>query len=144
FLDVVSCQSTFDVFADFDEARFEALGNAAFTQTPAQRTVHDTFGGRVEASFSEEPESPPEPTPPADETPPTFTTLDQVLIRSVIASVADVLGALSTGKVEDLVEVVIQLNLDRHQCYFLRGLLTVLRDRPPELVLPEASVVRLG
>ena len=144
FLDVVSCQSTFDVFADFDEARVEALGDAAFTHKPAQRTTHDTFGGRVEASLSEEPEHPPEPTQPAEETPPTFTTLDQVLIRSVIASVADVHGALTTEKVEDLVEEVIQLNLERHQSYFHRGLLTVLLDRPLELDFPEASDVRRG
>lgn len=144
FLDVLSCQSTFDVFADFDEARVEALGEAAFALKPPPRTVHDTFGGRVEASLAEEPEHPPEPTQPADETPPNFTTLDQVLIRSVIASVADVHGALTTEKVEDLVEEVIQLNLERHQSYFHRGFLTVLLDRPLELDFPEASDVRRG
>lgn len=144
FLDVISCQSTFDVFMNFDRARVEALGEAAFALTPSPRSVHDTFGGRIEASLAEEPEHPPEPTPPADETPPTFTTLDQVLIRSVIASVADVHGALPTEKVEDFVEEVIQLNLERHQSYFHRGLLTVLLDRPLELDFPEASDVRRG
>lgn len=145
FLDIVSCQSTFDVFADFDEARVEALGDVAFARSPAPRTAHDTFGGRVEASLGEEEDHPlPEPTPPADETPPNFTTLDQVLIRSVIASVADVHGALAPEKVEDLVEEVIQLNLERHQSYFHRGFLTVLFDRPLELDFPEASDVRRG
>lgn len=145
FLDVLSCQSTFEVFADFDEARLEALGDTAFDEKPAPRPAHDTFGGRIEASLAEEPEpAHPEPAAPADETPPSFTTLDQVLIRSVIASVAEVHGALAPEKVEDLVEEVIQLNLERHQSYFHRGFLAVLFDRPLELDFPEVSDVRRG
>lgn len=145
FLDVVSCQSSFDVFRDFDEARIEALGDTRHATKPPKAGAVDTFGGRVEADLAEEPQDAhPEPTPPPDETPPTFTTLDQVLIRSVIAAVADVHGALPPDKVEDLVEEVIQLNLERHQSYFHRGFLTVLLARPLELDFPEASDARRG
>ncbi len=144
FFDIVSCQSSFDVFRDFDEARLEALGDGGAPK-PSKPAAIDTFGGRMEADLDQEPEHRlPEPTPPSDETPPTFTTLDQVLIRSVVAAVADVHGALPADKVEDLVEEVIQLNLERHQSYFHRGFLTVLLDRPLELDFPEASDARRG
>lgn len=144
FLDVVSCQTNFDVFSDFDEARLEALGDATLAPPPST-PVTDTFGGRLDADLDEGPEhAQPEPTAPPDETPPNFTTLDQVLIRSVVASVADVHGALPPEKVEDLVEEVIQLNLERHQSYFHRGFLTVLFDRPLDLDFPEASDLRRG
>jgi hypothetical protein len=144
FLDVVSCQTGFDVFSDFDAARLEALGDAHLAPPPSAQ-VTDTFGGRLEATLEEEPEhAQPEQTPPPDDTPPNFTTLDQVLIRSVVASVADVHGALPPEKVEDLVEEVIQLNLERHQSYFHRGFLTVLLERPLDLDFPEASDLRRG
>ncbi len=144
FLDVISCQSSFDVFSDFDEACREAIADSLRAK-PANAQVTDTFGGRLEADLAEEPQqTQPEPAPPPDETPPSFTTLDQILIRSVVASVADVHGALPPEKAEDLVEEVIQLNLERHQSYFHRGFLTVLLDRPLELDFPEASDVRRG
>jgi tetratricopeptide (TPR) repeat protein len=99
----------------------------------------------LEADFADETEpAQPEPGPPPDETPPTFTTLDQMLMRSVVAAVADVHGALAPEKVEDLVEEVIQLNLERHQSYYHRGFLTVLLDRPLELDFPGASDARRG
>lgn len=144
FLDVISCQSGFEVFRGFDEARVEALGSEAVSMrrpTPAT----DTFGGRLEADLTEEPSEPRrEPAPVPEETPLGFTTLDQVLIRTVVASVADVHGALPIEKTEDLVEEVIQLNLERHQSYFHRGFATVLFDRPLELDFPEASDARRG
>lgn len=144
FLDVLSCQSTFDVFRDFDDARVEALGVKG-PAAPPKPAATDTFGGRMEADLSEEQEhTHPEPAPPPDETPPTFTTLDQVLIRSVVAAVADVHGALPPDKVEDLVEEVIQLNLERHQSYFHRGFLAVLLGRALELDFPESSDARRG
>ncbi|HEY8429348.1 MAG TPA: hypothetical protein VIL20_13270, partial [Sandaracinaceae bacterium] len=145
FLDVLSCQSSFDVFRDIDVSRVEALGEPAHAPKPAAPAAIDSFGGRAEADLAEDAEHTlPEPTAPPDETPPSFTTLDQVLIRSVIAAVADVHGALSPDKVEDLVEEVIQLNLERHQSYFHRGFLTVLLNRPLELDFPEASDARRG
>lgn len=145
FFDVVSCQTSFAVFSEFDAARLEALPNEAVVAQRAQPSL-DSFAGQLDADFSSEPSAPEEPPPtaPPDDTPPTFTTLDQVLIRSVIASVAEVHGALSPEKVEDLVEEVVQLNLERHQSYFHRGFLAVLLGRPLELDFPEASDVRRG
>jgi len=145
FFDIISCQSNFSVFQNFDTARLEALPDERAVIARAKPTV-DTFGGRLGDDLTEVRTSghPPEPTAPQDDTPPTFTTLDQVLIRSVIASVAEVHGALTQEKVEDLVEEVVQLNLDRHQSYFHRGFLAVLFGRELELDFPEASDVRRG
>ncbi len=140
FLDVISCQGAYPVWSDFDAARFEALGDETRErERHAPRT--DPFGADLGSDFDEVPASQREPdtSPPPDETPPSFTTLDQVLMRSIVASVADVHGSLSAEKVEDLVEEVIQLNLDRHQSYFHRGFLTVLEGRPLALDFPEAS-----
>jgi tetratricopeptide (TPR) repeat protein len=145
FLDVISCQSSFEVFSDFDAARVEALGDASLVAKPKVAPVTDTFGGQLDNDFTDEPaEAEREPAPPQDDTPPTFTTLDQVLMRTVIASVADVHGALPTEKVEDLVEEVVQLNLERHQSYFHRGFLAVLLGREVELDFREASDARRG
>ncbi|MCA9607625.1 MAG: hypothetical protein KC619_18585, partial [Myxococcales bacterium] len=145
FFDIVSCQTSFRVFSEFDAARVEALPNEHVVARRAQPTL-DSFAGQLEADLTSEPSAPeePPPAPPQDDTPPTFTTLDQVLIRSVIASVAEVHGALTPDKVEDLVEEVVQLNLERHQSYFHRGFLAVLLGRPLELDFPEASDVRRG
>lgn len=144
FLDVVSCQSDYEVWSDFDAARFEALGDETRERAPKAPRA-DPFAQDI-AQLTETPaaESVREAAPPADDTPPSFTTLDQMLTRSIIGSVADVHGSLSTDKVEDLVEEVIQLNLDRHQSYFHRGFLTVLLGRTIELDFPEASDVRRG
>ncbi len=145
FFDIVSCQTTFAVFHGFDAARAEALPNEHAAVQRAKPAL-DSFAGQLDADLSTESTVPEEPTPaaPPDDTPPTFTTLDQVLIRSVIASVAEVHGALTPDKVEDLVEEVVQLNLERHQSYFHRGFLAVLLGRPLELDFPEASDVRRG
>ncbi len=145
FFDVISCQSNFKVFQNFNAERLEALPDERAAIARAKPAV-DTFGGRLDDDLTEARPSgqPPDPTPPQDDTPPTFTTLDQVLIRSVIASVAEVHGALTPEKVEDLVEEVVQLNLERHQSYFHRGFLAVLFGREPQLDFPEASDVRRG
>lgn len=144
FLDVISCQTRFEVFRGFDDARVEALGDAAFG-TPVRAPVTDTFAGGLDADLAEEQAEPQrEPVPTPDDTPPSFTTLDQILIRTVVASVAEVHGALPPEKAEDLVEEVVQLNLERHQSYFHRGFLAVLLNRPLELDFPESSDVRRG
>lgn len=146
FFDVISCQSGFDVFCEFDAARAEAFPPEAGRTAKRPKPAVDTFGGQLGAELADAQPARPEEdeAPPPDETPPTFTTLDQTLLRSVIASVAEVHGSLSPEKVEDLVEEVIQLNLDRHQSYFHRGFLTVLLGRPLELDFPEVSDVRRG
>ena len=143
FLDVLSCQSNYEIFEDIDQARAEAIGERVGGPLPTAPPVPmvEAFVPEMEA---EQPVTEREAAPVQDDTPPSFTTLDQMLIRSVVASVADVHGAMAPEKVEDLVEEIIQLNLDRHQSYFHRGFLTVLQGRPLELDFPEASDVRRG
>lgn len=144
FFDVISCQSAFEVFRDFEQARFEALGDNADLLVRERTGARESFGGQLDQDLTGEERAPREreTTAPTDETPPNFTTLDQVLIRSVIASVAEVHGSLTHEKVEDLVDEVIQLNLERHQSYFHRGFLTVLLGREIDLDFPEGSEVR--
>lgn len=93
FFDVISCQSGFDVFSEFDAARAEAFPSDGLPKR--SMLVVDTFGGQLDAGLTEEQATPRETAPPAppDDTPPTFTTLDQVLMRSIVASVADVHGS---------------------------------------------------
>ncbi|MGE3630497.1 MAG: hypothetical protein AB7P00_11310 [Sandaracinaceae bacterium] len=141
FLDVISCQSEYRVWSEFDDARFEALGDEETRYGPPQRA--DPFSSNLTQDFATAgPKEPETASPAVDETPQTFTTLDQILMRTVIASVADVHGSLTHDKAEDLVEEVIQLNLDRHESYFHRGFLAVLLGRGLELDFPEASDVR--
>ncbi|MFK7991075.1 MAG: hypothetical protein AB8I08_33960 [Sandaracinaceae bacterium] len=145
FLDVISCQSRFEVFSDFDAARVEALGGRGELASRPVAPPTDTFGGQLDTGLGDDtPQPQRQQDAPVDDTPPTFTTLDQVLIRSVLASVADVHGALSPEKVEDLIEEVVQLNLERHQSYFHRGFLAVLMHRDVVLDFPEASDARRG
>jgi tetratricopeptide (TPR) repeat protein len=141
FLDVLSCQSNFAVFAEIDEARRAALPPDEDLKKVARPS--QTFGiGGFDSDLAESPTTASPAPPRADDSPSSFTTLDQVLVRTAIASVADVHGALPPDKVEDLVEEIIQLNLDRVQSYFHRGFLGALQGRPPALDVPEASDVR--
>lgn len=71
-----------------------------------------------------------------------FTTLDNVLIKSVVASVSGIEGALSEEQAEDLVEEVIHLNQSRHRSYFHRGFLHSLSGRPRDAAPPEANAAR--
>ncbi len=145
FLDVISCQSAFDVFREFDLARQESLVDEALEPKKRTQAPTDTFAGQLASELADEPTEPQrDRTSPQEETPPTFTTLDQVLMRTVVAAVAEVHGALQPEKVDDLVEEVIQLNLERHQSYFHRGFMTVLLGRELALDFPEASEPRRG
>lgn len=145
FLDVVSCQTSFDVFREFDLARQESLVDEALEPKKRAQAPTDTFAGQLASELADEPSEPQrDRASPQEETPPTFTTLDQMLMRSVVSAVAEVHGALAPEKVDDLVEEVIQLNLERHQSYFHRGFMTVLLGRELSLDFPEASEPRRG
>lgn len=71
-----------------------------------------------------------------------FTTLDDVLIKSIVASVSGIEGALSEEQAEDLVEEVIHLNQSRHRSYFHRGFLHGLSGRPRDTAPLEANAAR--
>ena len=59
-----------------------------------------------------------------------FTTLDDHLIRTLVASAFHEVGALNEDAVEDLVEEVVALNASRHRTLFHRGFFHALFDRP--------------
>lgn len=59
-----------------------------------------------------------------------FTTLDNLLIRTVVASAFGEAGALGLDELEDLVEETVELNASRHRTLFHRGLLHAIFERP--------------
>jgi len=52
-----------------------------------------------------------------------FTTLDNLLIKTVIATATETEGALGSDALEDLVQEIISLGTDRHRTYFHLGFL---------------------
>lgn len=58
-----------------------------------------------------------------------MTTLDNLLIRTLVAGVLASDGALSADQVESLVEEVIDLSSERHRSYFHRGYFHALFER---------------
>jgi len=61
---------------------------------------------------------------------PHFTTLDRLLIRTVVSALNDVHGALDEDELDDLVQEVLELNDTRAQSFFHRGFVDSLLDRP--------------
>ena len=59
-----------------------------------------------------------------------FTTLDNLLIRTAVATVNEQEGALSMDSLRDLVEEVVDLNATRHRSLFHRGYLDALLNEP--------------
>ena len=73
-----------------------------------------------------------------------FTLLDDLLIKSMVASVGRVDGALSVEQVGDVTEELISLSSDRHQSYFHRGYLNRLTEQVTEYEFPERNSSRFG
>jgi len=73
-----------------------------------------------------------------------FTLLDDLLIKSMVASVGRVDGALSVEQVSDVTEELISLSSDRHQSYFHRGYLNRLTEQVTEYEFPERNSSRFG
>jgi hypothetical protein len=73
-----------------------------------------------------------------------FTLLDDLLIKSMVASVGKVDGALSVEQVGDVTEELISLSSDRHQSYFHRGYLNRLTEQVTEYEFPERNSSRFG
>ncbi len=71
-----------------------------------------------------------------------FTTLDNLLIKTVVASLNNVEGALTLDALEDLVDEVLELSADRHRSFFHRGFLDVLRGREPRVSFPGGNESR--
>jgi len=73
-----------------------------------------------------------------------FTTIDDLLIKSVVASVSGATGAFRVEHMADLVSELIGLSADRHQSYFHRGFLSRLSDFEIESEFLERNDSRLG
>ncbi|MEK9502744.1 hypothetical protein WI372_17240 [Gemmatimonadota bacterium DH-20] len=65
-----------------------------------------------------------------------FTTLDEVLIRTIVNSAQGVTGALDSDKAGDLVEEVLALNGTRHRSYFHLGFYDALVSGDLSRTLP--------
>lgn len=59
-----------------------------------------------------------------------LTTLDRVLIKTIIAAVGDSEGSLTVDQADEVIDELLHLSVDRHQTYFHRGFLYALLDRP--------------
>lgn len=71
-----------------------------------------------------------------------FTTLDNVLIKTVVACAIGADGALTEDALEDLVQEVIALNADRQRSYFHQGYLDAVLNRALRWEFPGANVTR--
>ncbi|MCX5691320.1 MAG: hypothetical protein NTV94_16285, partial [Planctomycetota bacterium] len=59
-----------------------------------------------------------------------FSTLDHLLIRTIVASAFQEDGALTLDQLEDLVDETVELNASRYRTLFHRGFLHAILDRP--------------
>lgn len=73
-----------------------------------------------------------------------FTTLDNLLIKTVIASATGTDGALPSDALEDLVQEVLTLGVDRHRSYFHLGYLDAVLEKELRGELAGANVSRRG
>jgi hypothetical protein len=73
---------------------------------------------------------------------PQFSTLDKVLIRTVISSLNDVHGAFDVDEIDDLVQETLELNDSRAQSYFHRGFLDSLTEKPCQPMGPGENAQR--
>lgn len=73
---------------------------------------------------------------------PTFTTLDQVIIRAVVAALQGVEGALDEERIDELVEEVLELNATRQRSHFHLGFVDGLREREYRPSLPAENEER--
>ncbi len=71
-----------------------------------------------------------------------FTSLDELLIATVVESASGIEGSQAEDKIFDTVEEVIQLNSDRHRSYFLRGFANTLFGKPMDFNFVEQNVSR--
>jgi tetratricopeptide (TPR) repeat protein len=109
---------------------FQALADAIFKDDDTEGS-----GGTPDR------EEPAEDSPESSED---FTTLDKLLINSVVATAAGTEGALSSDELEDLIQEIIALGATRHRSHFHRGFLDAVLDRELQGEFPAANVMRRG
>jgi hypothetical protein len=71
-----------------------------------------------------------------------FTTLDNLLIRQIVATAFHEFGAATVDELEDLVDEAVELNASRHRTLFHRGFLHAILDRPLVLNFPGENEAR--
>ncbi|MCH8510986.1 MAG: hypothetical protein LAT83_04975 [Kiritimatiellae bacterium] len=79
---------------------------------------------------------------PLPETSERFTTLDQLLIKAVVASALEQEGAFPQDAVENLLEEVVDMSGDRQRSFFHRGFYHALFNIEPMSDFPGANVER--
>ena len=95
-----------------------------------------TRGQRSEPTASAKPAAhPPEHRPQALDND-SFTTFDNLLIRTTVAAAFGEEGALSGDQIEDLVEEAVHLSASRHRTLFHLGFLHALLNRAPTFHFP--------
>lgn len=69
------------------------------------------------------------PTPnPIPDLPDDFSALDELVIKSIVATASGTEGALTRQRIDDLVDEIVSLNGDRRRSYFHRGFFHALFD----------------
>jgi len=71
-----------------------------------------------------------------------FTTLDHVLIKTIVAALTGVEGSMSVDQARDVVDELIHLTTDRHRSYFHRGFLETLTSGQVPQTFPEENAAR--
>ena len=93
--------------------------------------VHQEYQASLDKTAPGSAEPPPAtaPTPnPIPELPDDFSVLDELVIKSIVATASGTEGAFSRQRIDDLVDEVASLNGDRRRSYFHRGFFHALFD----------------
>lgn len=118
------------------------LATAGLATIEWQDVLWPAIASLIETRPQEDGPAPALPTPRLPEDSPGFTTLDQLLITTVVASLGETEGALSRDQVYDLIEEVIHLSSSRHRSYFHRGFLETLAGDSNGDHFPEENAAR--
>lgn len=71
-----------------------------------------------------------------------FTTLDRLLVRTIVDVAQGIEGALTIDQLDDLLEEVLELNSSRHRTYFHAGLRDAVLGDGPRAELPASNATR--
>jgi hypothetical protein len=111
----------------WDRPEFQKLENAVFAAINEETPKVAPGGTDAAAESNEE-----------------FTTLDNLLIKSVVACATGIDGALSPDALEDLVQEVLTLGADRQRSYFHLGYLDAVLSKTLRGDFPGSNVSRRG
>ena len=123
---------------------WEAL-DEAFTRPEFEDLVSSvlTFASQPKGTHQPDSVQAPESSTPAESNE-EFTTLDNLLIKSVVASATGIDGALAPDALEDMVQEVLTLGTDRHRSYFHLGYLDAVLEKEFRGEFAGSNVTRRG